>query len=239
MASESIGSIYPTQIPGYADNADIQEAFRLYHYGSAAYNTANTNTASLVNPSVAYTLNSLQDQITSAAGSIATSFVAAKGDLISASANDTPLILSVGTNGKILSANSATATGLEWIATSGITSVGTLASLAVTGNAVYHIDTNAQVASYTVVLADDGKVVEVASASANTLTVPTNASVAFPVGTQITVIQTGAGQTTITPVSGTVTINATPGLKLRTQWSSCVLIKRATNTWVALGDLVA
>ena len=84
MASESIGAIYPTQIPGYADNADIQEAFRLYHYGSAAYNTANTNTASLVNPSVAYTLNSLQDQITSAAGSIATSFVAAKGDLISA-----------------------------------------------------------------------------------------------------------------------------------------------------------
>jgi hypothetical protein len=64
MASESIGSIYPTQIPGYADNADIQAAFRLYHYGSTAYNTANTNTASLVNPSIAYTLNSLQTQIT-------------------------------------------------------------------------------------------------------------------------------------------------------------------------------
>jgi len=238
MASESIGALYPTQIPGYADNADIQEAFRLYHYGSSAYSTANANTANLINPSVAYTLNSLQDQITSAAGSIATSFVDAKGDLITASANDTPLILNVGTNGKILSANSATASGLEWIATSNITSVGTLASLAVTGNVVYHIDTNAQVASYTVVLADDGKVVEVASASANTLTVPTNASVAFAVGTQITVIQTGAGQTTITPVSGTVTINGTPGLKLRAQWSSCVLIKRATNTWVALGDLV-
>ena len=64
MASESIGSIYPTQIPGYADNADIQAAFRLYHYGSTTYNTANTNTANLVNPSVAYTLNSLQTQIT-------------------------------------------------------------------------------------------------------------------------------------------------------------------------------
>ena len=64
MASESIGSLEPTQIPGYADNADIQAAFRLYHYGSTAYNTANTNTANLVNPSVAYTLNSLQTQIT-------------------------------------------------------------------------------------------------------------------------------------------------------------------------------
>jgi hypothetical protein len=238
MASESIGALYPTQIPGYADNADIQEAFRLYHYGSSAYSTANANTANLVNPSVAYTLNSLQEQISSAAGSIATSFVNAKGDLITASANDTPLILSVGSNGRILSANSATASGLEWITTSGITSVGILSSLAVTANVVYHIDTNAQAASYTLVLADDGKIVEVGSASPNTLTVPTNASVAFPIGTQITVIQTGTGQTTITPVSGTVTINATPGLKLRTQWSSCVLIKRATNTWVALGDLV-
>jgi len=41
-------------------------------------------------------------------------FMAAKGDLISASANDTPLILSVGANGTVLTANSATATGLEW-----------------------------------------------------------------------------------------------------------------------------
>jgi len=64
MASESIGAIYPTQIPGYADNADIQAAFRLYHYGSTAYSTANTNTANLVNPSIAYTLNNLQTQIT-------------------------------------------------------------------------------------------------------------------------------------------------------------------------------
>ena len=64
MASESIGSIYPTQIPGYADNADIQAAFRLYHYGSTTYNTANTNVAVLEENSIAYTLNNLQTQIT-------------------------------------------------------------------------------------------------------------------------------------------------------------------------------
>jgi hypothetical protein len=64
MASESIGSIYPTQIPGYADNADIQAAFRLYHYGSTTYNTANTNVAVLEEDSIAYTLNNLQTQIT-------------------------------------------------------------------------------------------------------------------------------------------------------------------------------
>jgi len=98
--------------------------------------------------------------------------------------------------------------------------------------------TNAQTAAYTLVLADRSKMVEMSVASGHNLTVPTNANVAFPVGTTITVLQTGAGQTTIAGQSG-VTINATPGLKLRAQWSSATLIKRATDTWVALGDLAA
>jgi hypothetical protein len=80
--------------------------------------------------------------------------------------------------------------------------------------------------------------VEVSSASANALTVPPDSSVDFPVGSQIMVLQTGAGQTTITAGSG-VTINATPGLKLRDQWSMVTLIKRSSDTWVATGDLSA
>lgn len=98
--------------------------------------------------------------------------------------------------------------------------------------------TNAQSTAYTLVLADRSKMVEMSVASGHNLTVPTNANVAFPVGTTITVLQTGAGQTTLAGQSG-VTINATPGLKLRAQWSSATLIKRATDTWVALGDLAA
>ena len=98
--------------------------------------------------------------------------------------------------------------------------------------------TNAQTAAYTLALADNGKMVEMNVASGNALTVPSNANVAFPVGTTLTILQTGAGQTTLTPQSG-VTINATPGLKLRTQWASATLIKRASDTWVALGDLAA
>ena len=97
---------------------------------------------------------------------------------------------------------------------------------------------NAQIASYTLVLADKDKIVEISNASANTLTVPLNATVAYPVGTQINIIQTGAGQTTVTATGG-VTINSTPGLKIRAQWSSATLIKRATNTWVLVGDLSA
>ena len=98
--------------------------------------------------------------------------------------------------------------------------------------------TNAKTAAYTLVLADRSKMIEMSVASGHNLTVPTNANVPFPVGTTITILQTGAGQTTIAGQSG-VTINATPGLKLRTQWSSATLIKRATDTWVALGDLAA
>ena len=82
MASESIGSIYPTEIPGYADNADIQAAFRLYHYGSTAYNTANTNTASLESSSIAFHLNELQkniDTLTSPRETAAISATAATG----------------------------------------------------------------------------------------------------------------------------------------------------------------
>ena len=101
------------------------------------------------------------------------------------------------------------------------------------------VATNAKTASYTLVLTDQSKIVEINNASANTLTVPTNASVAFPIGTYILFIQTGAGQTTITPADGTVIINSTPGLKLRTQWSTATLIKRGTNTWVVSGDTVA
>ena len=80
--------------------------------------------------------------------------------------------------------------------------------------------------------------VEIDSASATTLTIPLNSAVAFPVGTTLDILQTGAGQVTIAGDAG-VTVNATPGLKLRTQWSSVTLFKRATNTWVVYGDLTA
>jgi hypothetical protein len=92
--------------------------------------------------------------------------------------------------------------------------------------------------NYTLVIGDKDKLIEVNNTVATTLTVPLNSSVAYPIGSQITILQTGAGQVTITPTGG-VTVNATPGLKLRTQWSSATLIKRATDTWVAVGDLSA
>lgn len=101
-----------------------------------------------------------------------------------------------------------------------------------------NISINAQSASYTLVLSDASKMVEINNGSANTLTVPADSSVNFPVGTQISILQTGAGQTTVSNAVG-VTVNGTPGLKLRAQWSIATLIKRAANTWVLLGDTAA
>lgn len=114
MAAENIGNLVPTKIPGYSDSADIQAALRVYHYGSYSYDTTNTNTANLVNPSIAYTINDLQDQIDAIDPGIQTSAFTAKGSLLTATASNTPSELTVGTNGHVLTANSAVANGIEW-----------------------------------------------------------------------------------------------------------------------------
>lgn len=117
MAAESIGTLVPTKIPSLSDQADIQAALRVYHYGSYTFDTAETSAANLINPSIAYTINNLQTQITNLSGAAplqSTSFNA-KGDLLSASANDTLAVVSVGSNGKVLTANSAISSGLEWV----------------------------------------------------------------------------------------------------------------------------
>lgn len=96
---------------------------------------------------------------------------------------------------------------------------------------------NAQTGTgYTLVAADAGKLVTMTNASASTLTVPPNSSVAFPVGAFIQGSQLGAGQLTLTPGAG-VSINATPGLKIAAQYGTFALVKTATNTWLAFGRL--
>lgn len=81
-------------------------------------------------------------------------------------------------------------------------------------------------------------IIEISKGSATTLTIPADGTVNYPVGTTLDVIQTSSGQVTIAGAGG-VTVNATPGLKLRTQWSSATLLKRASNTWLVFGDLSA
>lgn len=92
--------------------------------------------------------------------------------------------------------------------------------------------------SYTLVLSDAFKLVAMNNSSPNTLTVPPNSSVAFPIGTRIDISQDGAGQTTVAAGAG-VTIRTPETMKLRKQWAKATLIKRATNTWDLEGNLEA
>jgi len=102
---------------------------------------------------------------------------------------------------------------------------------------------NAQTGTtYTFVLTDNGRLVTASNASAQTYSIPTNASVAYPIGTQINIIQIGAGQVTINAVtSGTTTISSTGATstapKLRAQFSSATCIKAGTDLWYVVGDI--
>lgn len=114
---------------------------------------------------------------------------------------------------------------------------GQIATTAQVYDTVTTVPENAQVGTaYTLALADVGRMVTLNNAAAITLTIPTNATVAFPVGTRIDILQYGAGQVT---VGGSVTIrSAGSKLKLAGQYSGATLWKRATNEWALIGDIV-
>jgi hypothetical protein len=277
MAEQLIGTLVPTKIPGYADVADIQAALKVYHYGSYTFNTAETDAGQLINPSIAYTINNLQSQITNLPVSIKAVDYNAKGVLLTASAASTVHKLSVGIDGQVLTANAAVTGGLSWttpevtagnsqtltnktivapvftLSTTPSTSDGRISwdstnKRIVVGNGTRSLDFTSSLVTtyaptvssnnYTLVLSDKDKMLELVNSVGSTVTVPLESSVAYPDGTQIHIIQASTGQFTIAPASG-VTINSTPGLKLRTQWSSATLIKRGLNLWFAIGDLSA
>jgi hypothetical protein len=96
------------------------------------------------------------------------------------------------------------------------------------------IDT--KTANYSLVLGDKNKVIEMNVGSANTVTVPLNSAHAFPIGSQVTITQYGAGKTQVVATGG-VTVRATPGSYLRAQYSTATLIKRGTDEWYLIGDL--
>ena len=91
-------------------------------------------------------------------------------------------------------------------------------------------------ATYTFVLGDADNVVVGNSASAQTFTLPTYASVAFPTWSQIAVVQRGSGKVTITGASG-VTVNGTSAgsAGVPDQYKSVIALKVDTNVWIVLG----
>jgi hypothetical protein len=189
------------------------------------------------------------------ADAIARSVFDAKGDLLVGTAADTVGKVSVGTNGQYLSADSSASTGLAWVTPAAGYSAPTIGSTSIASGATVttieglsltdpkvNLAFDAETASYTAVLANNSQVVTMDNASANTFSIPTNASVAFPVGTQINVLQIGAGQTTIQAVtSGTTAILSTGATaaapKLRARYSAATCVKAGTDLWYVFGDI--
>ena len=113
-----------------------------------------------------------------------------------------------------------------------------IASTAQTYSTVTTVPENAQTGTtYTLVLADAGKMVTLANASAITLTIPLNSSVAFPVGTRIDIAQGGAGQVTVSAAVGATLRSSNSKVKLSGQYSGATLWKQGTDTWWLIGDL--
>jgi hypothetical protein len=108
---------------------------------------------------------------------------------------------------------------------------------------VINLSLNAQTGTtYTFALSDNGKLVTASNAGAQTYSIPTNGTTAFPIGTQINIIGIGAGVVTIqaatsgtTTVASTGTVPAAP--TLRAQYSSATLIKASTDLWYVAGDI--
>lgn len=111
-----------------------------------------------------------------------------------------------------------------------------------TVNGLVTFSTTTQTADYTPVLNDQYQMLVIMNkATAINFTIPTNASVAYPVGTAITVLNIGAGTCTIKAVtSGTTTVlsaGATAAQPTLAQYKSAVCIKTATDTWYIVGAI--
>jgi hypothetical protein len=337
MAVESIGALFPTKIPGYADAADIQAALRAYHYGSYTYDTANTSTGALEANSIAKFLFDIQTDIIdlenrpSSGGEVNTTqpaaisftpaevpdgfiwvdedgslggaptgatavftnsaptsaittgtiwvdkdaesitanpfipqaVINAKGDLLVGTANDTASVLSVGTTGFFLKANSSTTSGLEWAAstadidgvtagtglsgggTSGTVTVSVAAAVAApalvanSGDSYGYIGTPqaSKADNYTLVLADAGKDIFV-TVTAKTITIPANASVAFQIGTGFTVTNESAVTTTIAITTDTLILanSASTGSRTLAPYGVAVFKKITATKWIGSGN---
>jgi len=198
-------------------------------------------------PSTLDTLNELATALGNDASfsTTVTTSIATKAPIASPTFTGTATIPTLTLTNPLTAANGGT--GLSSLGTGVATFLGTpsSANLAAmitdeigTGNIVLsEVATTAPAAgNYTLVATDRGKLVEMSGSSANTLTVPLHSTIPYPTGTQIDILQVGSGQTTVAGAAG-VTINGTPGLKIRAQWGGATLIKRGENLWVLIGDL--
>ena len=165
-------------------------------------------------------LNFYTAGVATADAAIPNALVTAKGDIIAASASAVPDNLAVGTNGQVLTADSAQTLGVKW-------ATPVPADLTI----------NAKTANYTLVAGDINKLITMSDAGTLTLTVPNGV---FTTGQQINVQRLGAGAVQIRN-DGTTVLTSTGATStapnLRAQYSACTIICTSSNNFTVIGDL--
>jgi hypothetical protein len=189
---------YPTKIPGYEDAADIQEALRLYHYGTTIIPATSID---INDKSIAGYLKALQTSIDNSA------------DAQTAWAG----------------------VGLDWNSVSEQFDIdSTVATKSYVGHST---STITKVSGFTLELADASKTILLNASSPMTLVIPSNVSVAIPVGYQYNFIEIGSARTTFSPASGVTVGSKNSQLFLDGTYSKGTLVKIATDTWILYGDV--
>jgi hypothetical protein len=182
--------------------------------------------------------------VATADAAVPSAVVTAKADLLVGASSGVVDNLAVGTNNQVLTADSAQTLGVKWAtpATGDVTLTGTqtLTNKTLTDPVVTE-SVNAQTGTtYTTVLTDAKQMVTLSNASAITVTLPPNSSVAYAAGSKIDFIQKGAGQVTFAQGAG-VTIRSTGSTaaspKLRTQYSAATAWYEGSDVWYIVGDI--
>ena len=247
MAAENIDNtvggtgLFNAKIPGLSDAADIQAALRLYHYGSYAYDGANTDVSNLLPNSIAKYLQNLIDADAAE--------VVNRNTAISTHNSDTTDVHGIPNTANL--ATQAFVTTSITNAVNGATGgYPNLAGEAIDWNSVdLRFDVVPQLANVGTVVTktesfalspeDVGKTAVLYSSNPMTVTLPANDSVEIPVGYSIDIIQTGTGSVTVSEESGSVAINSKSNIKsLDGQYSKGTLVKIDTNTWFFFGNLL-
>ena len=189
-------------------------------------------------------LNFYTAGVATADAAVPSTVVTAKADLLVGASSGVVDNLAVGTNNQVLTADSAQTLGVKWAtpATGDVTLTGTqtLTNKTLTDPVVTE-SVNAQTGTtYTTVLTDAKQMVTLSNASAITVTLPPNSSVAYAAGSKIDFIQKGAGQVTFAQGAG-VTIRSTGSTatapKLRAQYSAATAWYEGSDVWYIVGDI--